>query len=108
MCDVMIGSRVRSRVVRSWSPWPGRSSLKEIEAMKGVQWEKRAKMIEDCNIIPPLKESRPCDLTPPSWFGSIRVPQMKFLDQLLGMFHMECRFPGVFRDVIASPMDQVL
>ena len=57
MCDVMI----RSRVVRSYPLGQACLVFKEIEAMKGAQWEKRAKMVEDHNITPP-KESHPHDL----------------------------------------------
>ena len=53
MCDVMIRSRVRSRVVRSYPLGQACLVFKEIEAMKGAQWEKRAKMVEDHNITPP-------------------------------------------------------
>ena len=33
---------------------------------------------------------------------------MVFLDQLLSMLEMSCRFPRVFQDVITLPMDQIL
>ena len=50
MCDVMI----RSRVVRSYPLGQACLVFKEIEAMKGAQWEKRAKMVEDRNICLPF------------------------------------------------------
>ena len=54
MCDVMIRSRVRSRVV--WSYPPGQASLVlRDRSNEGGPMGKRVKMLEDRNITPPLK-----------------------------------------------------
>ena len=57
MCDVMIRSRVRSRVVRSY-PLGQASIVLRNRSNVGVANGKRGKMVEDRkdrNITPPLK-----------------------------------------------------
>ena len=54
MCDVMIRSRVRSRVVRSYLPGQASLVLRN-RSNEGVANGTRGKMVEDRNITPPLK-----------------------------------------------------